>query len=354
MLPEDTTGAHRIIVIGASAGGFEAIKRIVKDLPSDIDASIFIVWHMAYNVQGILPTVLSKLTSIYTAHAYDKEEIKPNRIYVAPPDRHLIIEEGRVRLTHGPKENRFRPAVDPLFRSAAYHYGNRVVGIVLSGALDDGTAGLWRVKESGGIAIVQDPYDAEVPSMPESALHEVAVDYCVPVAEIPTLLSRLSKEKIVPVADVAEDEKTAEEIDIATGDNALKQGSLNMGELSPFTCPECHGVLSKIVEGNIERFRCHTGHAYSVDALMATLTEDVEVSLYNALRGIDESILLLNHVGDHLAEANQPKLAALYFKKAKEAEERGNVIRTTLAGHEQLSRDILLREAKDIENKTQP
>lgn len=161
---------RNIIVIGASAGGFEAIKRIVTDLPSDIDASLFIVWHMSPDVRGILPQVLNRVNRIYAGHALDKEEIKTNRIYIAPPDHHLVLEEGRVRVTHGPKENRFRPAVDPLFRSAAYAYSNRVIGVVLTGALDDGTAGLWAVKHYGGVAVVQDPNDAEVPSMPENAI----------------------------------------------------------------------------------------------------------------------------------------------------------------------------------------
>ncbi len=190
------TSEQKIIVIGASAGGFEAFKTIVKDLPANLNASIFIVWHMSPDVRGILPQVLNRVNSIYAAHAYDKEEIKPNRIYVAPPDYHLLVEEGRVRVTHGPKENRFRPAVDPLFRSAAYAYGNRVIGVILTGALDDGTAGLWTVKNYGGIAIVQDPLDAEVPSMPANAIREVEVDYSVPVNELAALLVRLSKEKL--------------------------------------------------------------------------------------------------------------------------------------------------------------
>lgn len=337
---------QRIIVIGASTGGFEAFKTIVKNLPADFNASIFIVWHMSPNIRGVLPGVLNNMNSIYAAHAYDKELIKPNRIYIAPPDHHLLIEEGRVRVTHGPKENRFRPAVDPLFRSAAYTYGNRVIGVVLSGGLDDGTAGLWRIKYSGGIAIVQDPNDAEVSSMPENALREVKVDYVLPVAEIAGSLVKISSEKLTTNNKVMKDEKTKIEIDIAAEENAFKKGSLDIGELSPFTCPECHGVLSKIMEGNLSRFRCHTGHAFSADTLMATLTEKIEESLYGAIRGVDESIMLLNHIGDHYAEANQPKLAAVYFKKAKEAEERSNMIRKTVLNHEQLSKDKLLEEAE--------
>lgn len=297
---------RNIIVIGASAGGFETLKKIVKDLPPDLNASIFIVWHMSPDIRGILPDVLNKLNTIVAANAVDSEPIRLNRIYVAPPDHHLLIEKEQVRISRGPKENRFRPAVDPLFRSAAYSYGSRVIGVILSGALDDGTAGLWRIKYNGGIAVVQDPADAEVASMPESALRQVKVDYCVPAAELAALLVKLSSEELVENTEVMKDEKTKIEIDIAGEANALAKGSLDVGVLSPYTCPECHGVLSKIMYGDLTRFRCHTGHAYSTDTLLFAITEKIEDSLYSAVRGIDESIFLLNHVGDHYAEVNKP------------------------------------------------
>jgi two-component system, chemotaxis family, protein-glutamate methylesterase/glutaminase len=338
---------ERIIVIGASAGGFEAFKKIIQNLPADINASIFIVWHMSPDVRGILPQVLNRLNTIVASQAYNNEEIKPNHIYVAPPDHHMLIEEGRVLITHGPKENRFRPAVDPLFRSAAYAYGNRVIGVILSGALDDGTAGLWTVKHYGGIAIVQDPNDAEVPSMPENAMREVKVDYCVGVSELPDLLVRLSKEPLTEHVDVMKDEQTKKEIQIAAEESALGKGVLNFGDLSPYTCPECHGVLSRLRNDNIVRYRCHTGHAYSADTLMASITEKIEDGLYSAIRGMDESIMLLNQLGDHYAEANQPRLAALYFKKAKEAQERSEPVRKAALDHQQFSKDGLRNEIED-------
>jgi len=337
---------QRIIVIGASAGGFEAFKKIIHGLPPDFNASIFIVWHMSPDIRGILPYVLNNQNTIDAAHAFDGEEIKPNRIYVARPDHHMLIQDGKVLITHGPKENRFRPAVDPLFRSAAYAYGNRVIGVILTGALDDGTAGLWTVKHYGGIAIVQDPADAEVPSMPENAIREVPVDYCVPVAELPQLLVRLSKEPLPQNVPVMKDEQTKKEIEIASDENALKLGILKYGELSPFTCPECHGVLTRLQNGGIVRYRCHTGHAYSIDTLMASITEKVEDSLYNAIRTMDESIILLNHMGDHYAEDNQPQLASLYFKKANDAQQRSALVRQAALSHEQLNRDLLRQEAQ--------
>jgi two-component system chemotaxis response regulator CheB len=337
-----------IIVIGASAGGFEALKKLVAGLPKDLAAAIFIVWHMSSDVRSVLPQVLNRLETLSAVHAYDGEAIEPNRIYVALPDRHLLIENGQVRVTKGPKENRFRPAVDPLFRSAAYSYGSKVIGVILSGALDDGTAGLWTIKHHGGLAIVQDPADAEIPSMPESALREVAVDYSVPVSEMADLLVRLSKEKTAETSEVnmEDDEKTKIEIGVAAEDSAFESGIMKFGELTPFTCPDCHGVLLKITDGKRARFRCHTGHAYSADSLLATVTENIEDSLYSAMRGVEESIMLLNHIGDHFAEVNQPKLAAMFFKKAKEAQNRAQAVRQVVLTHEQLSSDKLRQQAE--------
>jgi two-component system chemotaxis response regulator CheB len=183
--------------------------------------------------------------------------------------------------------------------------------------------------------------------MPQNAMREVDVDYCVPVAELAGLLTRLVKEEITGNTKVMKDEKTKIEIDIAAEETALKKGVLNLGELSQFACPECHGVLTKILDDNLARYRCHTGHAYSADTLMATLTEKIEDSLYSVIRGMDENIMLLNHIGDHYAEANNLKLAATYFKKAKEAEERSKLVRKAVLTHEHLSKDKLLEEAEE-------
>jgi len=336
---------NKLIVIGASSGGFETLKKIIHALPVDFNPPIFIVWHMSTEGTGILPMVLNRENKIPASHAYDKEPIQPNHIYVAPPDYHLLIEDGMVRTTRGPKENRFRPAIDPLFRSAAYSHTGHVIGIILSGALDDGTAGLWAVKSYGGTAVVQDPRDAEVASMPQSALREVNVDYCVPASEIADLLVRLAKEPVKTSA-IMEDRKIKKEIDIAAGKPAMEKGDLPFGELTPYTCPECHGVLSRIHDDKLVRYRCHTGHAYSTDTLMADISEKIETSLYNAMRGIDESVILLNHIGDHFAESNQPKLAALYFKKAKEASDRSQLVRKAVIRNEQLSKSKLEHQSK--------
>ncbi|QNF34836.1 chemotaxis protein CheB [Adhaeribacter swui] len=338
-----------IVVIGASAGGFEAIRQLMAALPADLEAAIFIVWHMSPDVTGVLPQVINRQKTLMATNALDNEPIVMNRVYVAPPDRHLMLDKGVVRVIRGPKENRFRPAVDPLFRSAAYMYGSRVIGIVLSGALDDGTSGLWTIKHRGGLAIVQQPEEAEVPSMPQSALEAVQIDYCLPVQEIASLLVKLTseiapKEKQVPME---EQNKIKTEVRIALQDKALEQGVQDLGQLTPYACPECHGVLSAIKEGNIIRYRCHTGHAYSADSLLTSITENIEDSLWGTIRGIEESVILLNNLGDHYAEKNQPKLAAMYFKKAKEAGDRANIVRQAVLNHEQLTNESISRQAAE-------
>jgi two-component system, chemotaxis family, protein-glutamate methylesterase/glutaminase len=338
---------YPIVVIGASAGGFDALKELVSKLPSDFNGAIFIVWHMSPTIEGVLPNVLNRLNSLFHAsNAIDKEPILPKRIYVAPPDKHLLIEKGRVRVTRGPKENRFRPAVDPLFRSAAFNYGETVIGIILSGALDDGTAGLWSVKYYGGTAIVQDPEEAKVIGMPENALREVDVDYCVPVTKIADILAKWQPRQKVNDDVVKNDKKTEAEIRIASQDNAFALGIMELGELTPFTCPECHGVLASLKDGNIKRYRCHTGHAFSADSLLSSITERIEESIFGAIRGMDESVMLLNHVGDHFAEKNETKLASYYFNKAKEAQDRSAILRLAVFGNEQLNEQRIREEAE--------
>jgi two-component system chemotaxis response regulator CheB len=340
---------RNIIVIGASAGGFDALKKLVADLPEDFQASIFIVWHLASDAAGVLPEVLNRSKTIFAANAVDGEAIAPNRIYVAPPDHHLLIERDRILVTKGPKENRFRPAVDPLFRSAAYAYGAQVIGVILSGSLDDGTSGLWMVKQRGGVAVVQHPLDAEVPSMPRNAMREVEIDHSVPISEMADLLIRLTKEPLETSEEamMEEDGLTEVEIGIAAEKNAFESGIISLGELSPFTCPECHGVMVKFREGGRERYRCHTGHAFSADSLLATISENIEQGLYSTLRGFEESVMLLNNLGNYFSEVKNNELASLYFGKAVEVQERSKMLKQIILRHEQINQEILERKAEN-------
>lgn len=341
---------RNIIVIGASAGGFEALKRLVAGFPKDFAASIFIVWHMSPDVTGILPQVLAKAGPLPAANAVDGEPIAPGRIRVAPPDHHLVLEHERVRVAKGPKENRFRPAVDPLFRSAAYVYGRRVIGVVLTGALDDGTSGLWLIKHSGGTAVVQNPDDAEESSMPLNAMRAVKVDHVAPISEMADLLVALAREPLGEAAAVMEKDKLTElEIKIAVEDNSFEEGIMNFGDLSPYTCPDCHGVMIRLRDGKRERFRCHTGHAFSADSLLATITDNIEQSLWNAVRGIEESVMLLNQMGNYYANRGKLDLSVLYFKKAHEAEDRARLVRQAVLKNERLSKASLREQAADNE-----
>ena len=330
-----------IVVVGASAGGMGALERLAAGLPRDLPAAVFVVWHLAPGVKTILPRVLTRAGPLPAVTPADGDRIEPGRIYVAPNDHHMLLEKGYIRVTRGPKENRFRPAIDPLFRSAAYIYGSRAIGVVLTGALDDGTAGLWAIKLRGGTAIVQDPEDAEHRSMPLNALDNVEVDYKVPTAEMGPLLSRLAGEEApaMPSLAEAELERMHAEVKIAEGADAMEQNVKQYGEFSAFTCPECSGVLTQLRDGSIRRYRCHTGHAYSADALAESASEQVEHQLWSAVRALDETVMLLNQLGEEFARTGDTRAAEFCFSKAREAYQRSQPIREAAMQSEPLTRD---------------
>jgi len=295
-----------IVVIGTSAGGLEALRLLAAELPGSFPASLFIVLHTSPNSPGVLASILERAGPLPAVCVNSTEVIRPGCIYVPAPDHHLLVQNGIARATRGPRENRFRPAIDPLFRSAAQSYGPRVIGVILTGGLDDGTAGLAAVKKLGGTAVVQDPKDAMFPSMPESALKHVEVDHCVSLPEMPSLLARLTQEPAQEKGAYAVPENIRIEVDIAKEDNALEAGIMKLGEPSIYACPECHGVLLKIKsEGAAQpRFRCHTGHAYSIESLLSEMQEKTEQSLWSAIRAIEEHVLLLRHLADHVGNGS--------------------------------------------------
>lgn len=316
-----------IVTIGASAGGIEALTSLVAHLPHTFPATLFVVVHIAADSPGALPRMIARAGELPTEQAIDGAAILPGHIYVAPPDRHLLVEPNRMRVTRGPKENRFRPAVDPLFRSAAYAYGPQAIGIVLSGALDDGTAGLWAIKDRGGLAIVQEPAEAAYPSMPQNALRNVEIDYRLPVKEMASLLLELVNEPIPEEGGAPVSEAMKIENQIALEDNALQAGVLKLGPLSPYTCPECHGVLVQLQEGNNIRFRCHTGHAFSMESLVDAIGESMDETLWSAVRVFEERMLLLRHMADHMRKQAQATLAERFEQKAQAAEDRVLLLR---------------------------
>jgi two-component system chemotaxis response regulator CheB len=327
-----------IVVVGTSAGGVEALRALVGGLPANFPGSVFIVMHTAADSPGVLAQILDRAGPLSAAHASNRERIRPGRVYVAPPDMHMLLEPGVVRLTRGPRENRFRPAVDPLFRSAAAVYGPRVVGVILTGGLDDGTSGLSAVKRLGGVALVQDPEEAYMPSMPLNAIQQVEVDYKLPLAEIPPVLARLARTSVAEQGGYEVPEELNIEVKIAMEDNARKAGVTRLGSPSVFTCPECHGTLLQLKENGRTRYRCHTGHAYSSDSLLSELTESVEETMWSAIRTIDESAMLMRHMAEHVEESDAPAAARL-LEKAHEAERRSVLVRRAVYDHENLSKE---------------
>src|SRR5829696_8546146 len=242
------------LVIGASAGGIEALRELVALLPGDFPAAICIVLHTSPQSPGVLDAILTRAGALPAHNARDRERLQSGRIYVAPPDSHLLIEPGMVRVSKGPRENRFRPAIDPLFRSAAQVYGPSAIGVILTGNLDDGTAGLWAIKQLGGTALDQNPDDALFPSMPLSALNHVRVDYSVPLSQMAPLLVRLTGEHVEEAAPAAALKSLEVEVDIAKEKRPLAAGIRDIAEPSLFACPECHGVLFQMKEGGRVRF----------------------------------------------------------------------------------------------------
>ena len=295
-------------------------------------APILVVVHLAPHAPSVLDQVIARAGPLPAETARDGVRLEAGHIYVAPPDCHLPVEPGVARVTKGPKENRFRPAIDPLFRSAAQVYGPAAIGVVLTGSLDDGTAGLWAIKQLGGTAIVQDPAEAMFPDMPRSALAHVQIDHVAELSRIPALLEELTTRDHVPAPASVDFATLLEmEAEIAKDRNAREAGVEEFGDPSPFACPDCHGVLLKLDEAGRARFRCHTGHAYSIESLVAGATDGIEHALWTAIRALEEAALLMDSTALHLEERHGGTGAAECRAQAREASRHSEVLRGVAA-----------------------
>lgn len=316
---------HDIVVIGASAGGVEALMTLVRALPADLPAAVFVVLHLPPDGESALPQILSRAGALPAAHSEDGEQIMRGRIYVAPPDHHLLVEQGFVRVMRGPRENRSRPAVDPLFRSAARAYGARVIAVVLSGMLDDGTGGLIAVTKRRGISIVQDPADTLFSGMAESAIKYDHPTYILPVSEIGPLLVRLTHEPAREDREVPS--AMEEEVNAAAFDFAAVEDANKPGTPSVFGCPECGGVLWEMEEGELIRYRCRVGHAFTADSLVAEQSVQLEAALWAALRGLEEKAALVHRLAARSDEIGRARIAERYTEQEREARQHAAVIR---------------------------
>jgi two-component system chemotaxis response regulator CheB len=308
------TPTRDVIVIGGSAGSIEPLQLIARQLPEDLPAAVFVVIHLSPRARSSLPEILGTAGRLAAAHPADGELLQRGRIYVAPPDHHLVIERDHVHVSAGPKDNRQRPSINVTFRSASVAFGAGVVGVLLSGQLDDGTVGLWEIKRRGGIAVVQHPEDATFPSMPLSALRDVEVDYTVRSADMPRLLTRLVSEEL-----------PSKEQKISSGDDTMQSRVVDL------TCPECKGTIWEIPYGNggIKEFRCRVGHSYSPGSMFAEQYAAQEAALWSAIVSLEEGASLANKLA---ASSDTARDRERFVLEAQQRQEEADTIRTLLQG----------------------
>lgn len=303
----------RIVVIGASHGGVQALRTLAARLPDGFPAPVLIVLHVGAR-PSMLPSILNDAGPLPADHVLTETALEPGRIYVAPPDRHLVVIDHAAVTLRGPRENWARPAIDPLFRSAAEVFGRGVIGVILTGQLNDGTPGLYEIKRRGGVAVVQDPADAEAPSMPRSALDNVEVDFCVSLAEMPELLVRLASE---PVVQIPEKPK----------EPAMPREEWKLTRPAAQTCPECGGAMSQESVGAMSRYRCHIGHVMTPEVLAAAQLDTLDKDLSVVLRTLNERAALCRELADKHAARGDQDAADGWRRAAEEAERREQAIK---------------------------
>ena len=322
--------ARDIIVVGASAGGVEALIQLCKGLPADLPAAVFIILHTHASSPGLLPKILQRHTSLTVLFGKDGAPFEKGHIYIAPPNRHLLLSDGKTELSSGPQVNLLRPSVDMLFQSAASAYGERVVGVVLSGTRSDGTAGLIAIKNKDGVAIVQDPQEALFSGMPKSALQNIQVDYVLKVEDIAVKLDELVRGSASWEAQPVTNTKKgpiegAYEVMLENKKDFEQDG--NTSPRTVLTCPECGGLIWEVKEGNLFRYVCHVGHAFSEDSLIAGQSTSLESALWVAVRALEERASLFKRLSNRANGQRQDLNARHFMKQSDEANYNADIIR---------------------------
>lgn len=322
-----------IVVVGASAGGVEALLRFARALPPDFAAPILIVLHIPATSSSVLPSILNRAGALPAIHAEDGMTLEQGHVYVAPPDRHMRVSGDQIRLDPGPRENGHRPAIDPLFRSAAESYGSRAAGVVLSGTLDDGTVGLHIVKEAGGATLVQDPKDALYPAMPANAIAYARPDYVLPVEELVDTLTRLTATSAgrpgeeAPVTDEAAPNPSAEDA--------------QPGQIAPFSCPDCGGTLWETEEGETASYRCRVGHAYTMNSLIDRQVDTLERILWSAYRALEERSAMSRRVARRLADRGKTESAERFERQAEISSSQAGELKVLIDSFEAVPLDAV-------------
>jgi len=320
--------ARDIIVIGASAGGVETIPKFFRGLNGESRTAFFVVLHMASDCKTVMPDLIQRSTRLRVENAEDNKPFQKGRVYVAPPDCHLLIEKNHIRLSHGAKENRHRPAIDPLFRSAARHHGPKVIGILLTGTMDDGSLGLYEIKKSKGVAIVQDPGEALYPELPLNALRVAKPDLCLTLSQmaemLPGLISQPVKKSKAPPSG---DHGMKPESKIP---KSLRELAHKLGAPSGFVCPDCSGPLWEIQHEDDLHYRCMVGHAFSPETFLASQSEEVEKALWICLRALEQRVELQQRLAQRSSGLRQDFTSQVFLKKAKKNERHARLIRQML------------------------
>ncbi|MDH2386940.1 chemotaxis protein CheB [Bradyrhizobium sp. CER78] len=317
-----------ILAIGTSAGGFEALRFLAGEFSPDFPAAVLVVIHLPSQFRSTLDAILTQAGPLPASFAVDGEKLERSRIYIAPPERHLLVESGQLRLGWGPRENNARPALDPLFRSAALCCAPRSVGAVLTGTLGDGAAGLSALKQFGGITVVQDPGDAAFPEMPTTALMRSQPNHVVSLASMPALFEKLVRQPAgqpVPVTGAIE-----YEVSVASGGQASMSEMDRIGRRSVLACPDCHGVMWEIDEGELVRYRCHVGHAYTAELMSLALDDNLRRALGSALRTLDERIALARKLASEASLGGRTQMAKSWASRVREFEQEAKVIRDSI------------------------
>jgi len=315
-----------IIVVGASAGGVEALKKLVASLPHDFPAPIFIVLHVGE--VSYMPEILARAASLPVVRPISGAPIAARGVYIAPPDRHMLLHDNHILLRRGPREHLARPAIDPLFRSAACSFGAGAIGVILTGSLSDGASGLHAVKRCGGTTIVQEPDDALVPDMPLNALRLVDADHRVTLSELGSLLSRLVAEPAREMVEVPED--ICLEAAIAAQEHVGMDSTSKLGRLSPFTCPECQGPLWEIEDGKLLRYRCHVGHALTAESMLSAKEAEAENTIERLLRIHQQRAAMAHRISARNAAEGRADMAEQMKEKAHDYELDAEAIRQIL------------------------
>ena len=295
-----------------------------------------VVQHIPSHIPSKLSEVLDRPCPLEVKEAVDGMRIQAGTVYTAVADHHLLVENDRLVVKKGPRENRFRPSIDALFRSVAHHYRERAIGVILSGALDDGTSGMWAIKRFGGTCVIQSREEALFDSMPSSVHKYVEVDFELPAAAIGSQLAKLCKN--VRTMEAKKYDQPAEsidafmqaEIEIAKGGNALRNGVLDHGQFSPLTCPDCHGALTEYTEGKIRRYRCHTGHGFTSQSLLSGIDENIEKSMWEVMRGLEEGQLLLNHMAEVYEQHGNVPVAKAYKDRAGSLAKSAQIVKEAI------------------------